>query len=401
MEQGTTLAPRVTAALLATARPPGATLAQQEALAAALEEFDPGDWIGLIEGALNQGTASLLSRHLLEAAPGRFPPEMVAACDTYLAARRQAAAEAIAQLAAVMEALAVRGVSALPFKGPVLGLQAYGDAGLREYHDLDILIRREQLIETLAVLDALGYRSEAVAGLRPRRVEDYYRYNGQDILFAPGRLPIEPHWAFAPRTFCAELDTGPIFARAVRVEAPHGQRFRCFAPEDTLLAASLHGGKEQWARLIWIADIAALLHAHPALDWTAVLARAAEAGCLRMTLLAAELARGLLEADLPDRVRAEIARDRAVAPLVARVRAALFARVEAPSIYTVTSFRWNVRERLSDRLRYATRTLFRARVTHFRNVDLPDPLSFLYPAVRLGHDFLVLPVWRALHRTRD
>ena len=198
--------------------------------------------------------------------------------------------------------------------------------------------------------------------------------------------------------FCADLDTGPIFDRAIVIEATGGRRFPCFAPEDTLLTAATHGGKEQWSRLVWVADIAALLHAHPALDWTAVLERAREAGCLRMILLAAELARSLLGARLPDHVRGAIAQDRRVPRLVDHVWKGLLARTEAPSVYTLTRFRWDLRERVGDRWRYASRTLFAARVAHFRNVDLPDRLSFLYPVVRLAHDFLVMPAWRAMGR---
>lgn len=162
----------------------------------------------------------------------------------------------------------------------------------------------------------------------------------------------------------------------------------------------MHGGKEQWSRLVWVADIAALLNAHPALDWTAVLARAKQTGCLRMTLLAAELASELLDARLPDHVCAAIARDHVVARLVERVRASLFTATEAPSVFTLTRFRWNLRERLGDRLRYASRTLLTAGVPHFRALDLPDRLSFLYPAVRLGHDFVAPWVWKALGPAR-
>jgi hypothetical protein len=298
----------------------------------------------------------------------------------------------------VLDALAAEGVDALPFKGPVLGLQAYGCVTMREFRDLDILVRPEHATATLAVLNELGYRSDVI-GLRPQRMADYYHYNGHDILFAPGKLPLEPHWALAPRTFSAQLDTAPIFARAGSVATEGGRRFGCCAPEDALLVAAMHGGKEQWSRLMWIADVAALLHTHPALDWPAALARAAEAGCLRMTLLAAALASDLLGARLPADVRRAIAEDRAVPGLLQGVRANVFAaRSATPSVFTLTRFRWRIRERAADRLRYASRTILVARVPHFRAIDLPDPLSFLYPAVRLGHDFLALPLWRALNR---
>jgi hypothetical protein len=269
----------VQAALLATARPLGAAGAERAALAATLSSLNETDWNALIEHALAHGSASLLCRHLLDIGPELLPAEVATACTTYLAARESTSADAMAQLASVIDALAAEGIEALPFKGPVFGLQAYRDPAMREYHDLDILVRREHISRTLAILGDLGYRSETIIGLRARRIADFYYYNGHDILSAPDKLPLEPHWALSPRTFSAELDTGPIFDRAVVIETAQGRRFASFSPEDTLLAAATHGGKEQWSRLVWVADVAALLHAHSALDWTAVLARAKQAGC--------------------------------------------------------------------------------------------------------------------------
>jgi hypothetical protein len=389
------------AAILAAARPLAVAHAGRAQLAAALEQFDEADWNTLIERALAHGTTSLLCYNLLALDVELLPAELIAACTAYLAAREAAAVRALTQLAELIDALAANGIGALPYKGPILGLQAYGDPVIRESRDLDLLIRQDDLWNALAVLGRLGYRSDAIVGLRPRRVADYYAYNGHDILFAQDKLPIEPHWALAPRTFCTELNTAGIFDRAIFIETAEGRRFPCFAPEDTLLTAATHGGKEQWARLVWVADIAALLHAYPTLDWTAVLERAREAGCLRMTLLAAELARDLLDARLPDHVQSIIRQDRQVARLVERVRADLFTPTAAvPSVFTLTRFRWHLRERPSDRWRYAARTLFAARIPHFRNIDLPDRLSFLYPAVRLGHDFVMMPIWRATGRRR-
>ena len=388
------------AALLATARlSPGLDCGgERDALAETLSSFGETDWTTLVEQALTQGTASMLCWRFLDLGPGLVPPEIVSAAQTYLALRERAASQAMAELAVVLDGLAAEGIEALPFKGPVLGLQAYGGPTMREFRDLDILVRPEHASATLAVLNELEYRSD-VTGLRPRRMSDYYHYNGHDILFAQGKLPFEPHWTLAPRTFAADLDTGAIFARAGSVDAPGGRRFPCFSPEDALLAAAVHGGKEQWSRLMWVADIGAMLQTHPTIDWVAVLSRAREAGCLRMTLLAAALASRLLGARLPDEVGRDIAGDRAIARLVERVRTNLFtAGTATPSVFTLTKFRWRIRERAADRLRYASRTLLVARVPHFRTLDLPDPLSFLYPVVRLGHDFLALPLWKTLNR---
>lgn len=82
----------------------------------------------------------------------------------------------MSQLASVIDALAAEGIGALPFKGPVLALQAYGDPAMREYLDLDILVRREHVSRTLSILGDLGYRSETIIGLRARRIADFHYY---------------------------------------------------------------------------------------------------------------------------------------------------------------------------------------------------------------------------------
>src|SRR5262249_169417 len=44
-----------------------------------------------------------------------------------------------AELIKMMELLRESGVQALPYKGPVLAVDAYGDVALREFEDLDII----------------------------------------------------------------------------------------------------------------------------------------------------------------------------------------------------------------------------------------------------------------------
>ena len=356
------------------------------------------DWTWLVDKALSHGLGALLCRHLTEVAGAPVPDDVAMAAAAYSQDRASFTESAVAELADLVDALAASGVRVLPFKGPVFGAQAYGDPSLRVFVDLDLLIAAKDLTAALAVLDRLGYRSD-VADLSPRRLRDYHRYNGQDALFAAGRMPVEPHWAFAPSTLSMAFDPMPLWARAGSIDVI-GRALPCVAAEDALLIACLHGGKEQWSRLSWIADVAALMQAH-VLDWTSILERAGTSGLRRMVLLGARLAERLLDAALPEPLPAAIIADPAVDRLADRVQGGLFAgSAAAPSVFQFTGFRWSMRERWSDRLRYLSRTLLTARVTHFRSLDLPDGLAFLYPAVRLGHDFLALPLWQALHSER-
>ncbi len=355
---------------------------------------DAPDLAAVVGAALEHGTAPLLCRHLLGSADDLLPLDLRHAANEYLESWRRTSDASVEDLLRILDALAAAGIPHIPFKGPALAQQAYGDLRLRAYRDLDILIRTGDIPPTMRILAELGYRSRT-GSLTRRQREAYHRYNGQDILFAEGRMPVEPHWAFAPRTFNARLDMAGIWRRA-RPMPIAGRVTQVLSPEDLLTVTALHGAKEQWARLLWVADIAELLRSHPGLDWDMALRRAAEAGLRRILLLGAALAGQVLGAWVPGHVRRLAQADRTCQALAQEVTIRLFAVPRRPtSVFTLSGFQWRARERWPDRWRYAAASLTTARLQHLRMVDLPAPLGFTYPVVKIAHDYLALPLWLA------
>jgi hypothetical protein len=353
------------------------------------------DWTELVEAALAQGTAGLLCFHVLEVGEDLLPREIAEAAAAYVAFRRAEHDRAVGDLGAVLDALAASAVTAMPYKGVVLAAQCYADPALRGCRDLDVLIHERDIAATMAALAGLGYHS-LQTGLSPRRMRRFYDYNGQDALVADDRMPVEPHWRLGPRTLGADIDTASLLAGGCTI-ALNGRAFPCPSREDSLLICGLHGSKEEWSRLIWIADIAELLRGGEEFDWTAIFSRADRAGIRRMLLIGVALAENLLGVTVPRAAARALANDRTAQRLAAEAAARLFARGGlTPSVYRISRFRLHMRERLMDRLRYVAATLLTARVQHFRVVDLPERLAFLYPLVRLGHDYVALPLWRLI-----
>lgn len=100
---------------------------------------------------------------LLQAMPWRaqLPAAVQGVVDAGYRANVQRNQRLLAELTAVLVALAQAGIPTMPLKGSLL-LEAnvYGDAGLRALHDLDILVRPEQLLAATQTLQAIGYRVE-------------------------------------------------------------------------------------------------------------------------------------------------------------------------------------------------------------------------------------------------
>lgn len=112
-----------------------------------------------------------------------------------------------------------------------------------------------------------------------------------------------------------------------------------------------------------------------------------------MVLVGLQLATSLLDARLPAVIAREIAANRAATALAAQAAGQIFvANAPVRSVFELSAFRWRMRERLCDRLRYAAATLLTPRTRQFRTIDLPDPLCFLYPVVKVMQDNIVLPI---------
>ena len=346
------------------------------------------DWKVVVEAAEAHGITALVLKRL-DALGLDIPPEIAAAGSAYLAKQAARNATLTDALRHILTALAARGIEAIAFKGPVVAHLAYGDAALRRYRDLDILVRGRDADAACDALAALGFRN--ADAFTPAQRAAFRRYSGQDIVFKDG-VAVEPHWALAPHTLSLQVDHDALFARARDVEL-RGAAMRCFGAEDLVAVLCLHGSKEQWTRLLWIADLAHMIAATPGLDWDALLERARMQGCLRMVLIGLALAAELLDT-LPAAVERAIADDRAAGALAEWVASRLFDPDRAdPSIYTLTTFRLRMRERMADRLRYVARTITTPRDIHFSVLRLPDALFFLYTPLKLVHDYALLPVW--------
>ena len=212
-----------------------------------------------------------------------------------------------AELIKVMELLRASGVQAMPYKGPVLAVDAYGDVALREFEDLDIIVRKRDMAKVDAVMKGLGYRPNHVwkfdSGPSSGVVPGEYDYRDE----ARGMI-VEFHTEFTLRHFPVRPNLDEMARRLVPVTIS-GHEIRTFAPEDMLLLLCVHGSKDFWDRISWIADIAEFMRSHPAMDWGAVTNRAEELRAERMLNLGLALAGRLLGAPLPAAIAARVERD--------------------------------------------------------------------------------------------
>ena len=355
--------------------------------------FDAGvDWTQLVTLAEQHAVTPLVCHRLVQDRFDAVPKALIEAARSRLGRTRELNKTKAGELIDLIDDLAGENIQAVPYKGPVLAVQAYGDLGLRSFQDLDFLVRTTDVPKVRDILGARGY--EAGHQLSPAREAVFVRYAGEDIFFhAGGKSPVEPHWEFAPGTLSIRLDYPSLLARLTEVDLLD-KRLPCWSGEDTALILCIHGSKSLWARLSMVCDLAELIRGTPAFDWETLLTRAEAQGCLRIVRVALLLAHNLVDLPVPDPVKKQLLADRHAVDLATQMQNRLWKPAsEETSIYHLHLFHFKVREKVSDQLRYVFRTITTPRVQHFALADLPDSVFFLYYPVKLVHDYVLLPLW--------
>ena len=95
-----------------------------------------------------------------------------------------------AELLRIATLLQEKGINVLSFKGPVLSSLAYGDIALRQYVDLDILIKKQDIASAIAFLTEDGYRSDITL---PKGVNSAF-YDCVNVIGYGKKIHIDVHW---------------------------------------------------------------------------------------------------------------------------------------------------------------------------------------------------------------
>ena len=213
------------------------------------------DWAGAERRAGAHGLLPWLARGLSSSGMND------SACAPVFAAASASAARTLGQVRRLSElraALDQAGIPALPYKGPALSLQLYGDVALRQSVDLDLVVPLERYDDARAVLLALGLPPRG--GHSARQERTLFAWLGH-APFGRGADFVELHWRFADRRFPFALDAERALARARTIHVG-GAALPVMADDDLLAVLAMHGARHLYERLEWLAGVTRLLLAH-------------------------------------------------------------------------------------------------------------------------------------------
>ncbi|MGJ5675495.1 MAG: nucleotidyltransferase domain-containing protein [Nostochopsis sp.] len=254
------------------------------------------NWTYLIKIADIHGAMPLLYQNLKTICPEAVPVDILAQLRHRFHANALHNHLLTQELLKLLSLLQEHNICAVPFKGPVLAASAYGNLSLRQFGDIDILVHKQDYSKAKELLMADGYSmlhdSEHEGECLQAQMWNIVRQVNVDL-----------HYGIPPQQF--HFDTEGFWER-LQPFSLYDTTILTLSPEDHISILCINWYKGHWRKLSDICDIAAMVCAHPKMDWPKVLEQVQRWRIRRILYIPLCLARDVLETPLPEEILSTI-----------------------------------------------------------------------------------------------
>lgn len=193
----------------------------------------PLNWEGVLKSAHWHGIASLLYQNL-KWSPG-IPQEVIDQLKIAYYENMARNMYLYAELRRILERFSEKGLDVIVLKGAALAEIVYGDIGLRQMGDIDLLIRKEELAYAEEIMSSLNYSIQMDS-----KSQELYRQNHFHLspyVHRDKSIIVEIHHHIINRLFHINIDKW--WERARETEIANCKALTP-SPEDMLLHLCLH-----------------------------------------------------------------------------------------------------------------------------------------------------------------
>jgi hypothetical protein len=270
-------------------------------------------------------------------------------------------------------------VKVIPFKGPVLSENIYGDIGRRCFSDLDILVSRADVLPAWNLFIKNGFEPEITIG--DELIKQYVN-NEDNISFRSrgANVTVELHWELSGNYLSQPLVFEQMSRRLTTIIF-NKERVLSLSNEHLLLYLCIHGAKHEWEYLELVCCIAEVIKNPPNLDWGMIDDCADQWRCRMMLDLGLYLAWMLLDVSIPEMIQKRIRTQRILNRLTQTVIKKMFQKHRNKEFEDKSSrfsrFHVDVRDSFADKLRYVLRLVFSPSKREWELFPLPRHLFFL------------------------
>lgn len=236
------------------------------------------DWDYVVSVSRKNAVFPLVGRNLLQyfghSLPARIKESLTDSLQTHL----QRNMFLTGKLLEIVGAFDANNISVLPFKGPLLAAQAYGDLSARQFVDLDILVKPKQLESAIELLRDEGYNPISSIGWLKKN--NWHLLDKKDIYFRSedGLVNVELHWKLSGSHFALPFEMSALWARLENFCLANVS-LKTLPFDDLLIYLCLHGSRHGWEQFGWICDLNELTLSRNEIDWEHLIEKARLLGC--------------------------------------------------------------------------------------------------------------------------
>jgi hypothetical protein len=244
----------------------------------AVHAIEDADWEAVMELAVRNRLTPLLHRRLNDLPAGVLPEEGRRRLAFWARVWRIGSMRCAAQLTAVCTLLQEADIPCLALKGAALAVTTGGSVAAREYHDVDLLIREDDLDIAMAVMIVYGYQRLPHVVQHIPIADD--PWNHHDVLIHPEtKILVELHRALQPDLWDLP-DKELLWSRAIAVPVLN-REIATLHPVDALWLVVTHAVRHRWGYLGMANDVADCMSMLSEDDWRCLAAMADASGSWR------------------------------------------------------------------------------------------------------------------------
>jgi hypothetical protein len=335
------------------------------------------DWKYILDMATRHRLRPLLYYNLNRICPDKVPDDVLISLREFYHSNVRKNLMMTGELVKVMKLLEEKGVNAVTYKGPVLAQMAYGNVGLREFGDLDILVDKSDALKVIEIMAQTDYE------LYPAiNIEDsfYLRFvTEHQFVHRDSGVIIEIKWKFAGDFFTFPEDSSFLTNDIINTDL-NGFKVNNFSPDNQLLILAIHAGKHDWARISWIMDIANYIKKHP-VNWEYCMNKAEKLGVRKILLINLYLAWDLWGLELPNNILNQIDSDKSIEKISYQIEKRFFQKKDL-NIFGKLSYNLKKRDKLIYGIKDSVNGLTKPGYRDFTDIPLPESFFRFYHFLR-------------------
>lgn len=341
------------------------------------------DWNYLIQISYEHMVTPLLYRNLNSMNHDSVPEEVIIRLKKVFEENIINNLQLLWELLKILELFKTNNITAIPYKGPLLAISAYGNLGLRQFNDLDIFIHKKDILKAKKLLIS----QEFVPQLKLTKKQDYLHLKFQrefKFIKDSKEIAVEIQWKFSGMISSFRKDPYLIFTEdRLKTNKINNNEVLSFSNEDLLLILVIHSAGHLWSRLSWIIDISELIQTDKNLKWNVIIDNANELGIERILFISLFIIRDLLKIEIPKNILNKMYSDK-----YARSKSIYIEKNLMDSSDSITNIKTSIlhiklRENLYYGIKDSISFIMSPTLEEWKIISLPIQISFFYYIIRI------------------